>query len=226
MRKLALPALAACALLAAGAPAVQAKPAKAHAAASLGSKLSKVSGALKGLQKAVSLMGDVNDGQTGAINGVDERVTTVVANLSGLDAKVTAVITASTAALTKLQDAALALKAGLETLGAAVQGPGVAGQLGAVGTVNPGANNDATPTTLPTGTVYRQIVLSTAANGGLPAGTPIGVRLWIKMPNVTGLYSNAYTCLSGRVNSTASGAAAQSGGAAYAATLTDCPGGS
>lgn len=97
MRKLALPLLAVCAVFAVSAPAAQ--------SATLGSKLSKVSGALKGLQKAVSLMDDVNKGQTGAINGVDARVTTVVANLDALDKKVTAITNAATSALTTINSA-------------------------------------------------------------------------------------------------------------------------
>lgn len=114
MRKLMLPALAACALLAAGAPAAGAKA----QSASLGGKLSTVSGALKGLQKAVKQMKDINDGQTGAINGVDTRVTTVVANLTALSNKVDAIVAVATDSLTKLQAGLLALKDGLTTAGA------------------------------------------------------------------------------------------------------------
>jgi hypothetical protein len=189
MRKLALPALVACALLAASAPVATAKPVTAHAAASLGSKLSKVSGALKGLAKAVSQMKDVNTGQTAAINGVDTRVTTVVANLTSLSNKVDAVVTVATASLTKLQDA--------------LTSPGIGGQLGAAGSKLPGkqdATNTATPDTLPAGTVYRQIVVATATypGNGIPAGTPVGARTWVKLapPATAAPLDNAYTCTS------------------------------
>jgi hypothetical protein len=192
MRKLMLPLLAVCCVFAVSAPA-------AHSA-TLSQKLSKVSGALKGLQKAVGQMKDINDGQTSSINGVDTRVTTVVANLTSLSSKVDAIVAVATDSLTKLQ-------AGLTTLAAAVQGPGIAGQLGAAGTAAPGTGNAATPSTLPTGTVYRQIVLGP---GGL-SQVPVGARTWVKMPDVTNpqlggvVYDNEYVCVAG--NTTAEGRA-------------------
>jgi hypothetical protein len=192
MRKLALPLLAACAVFAVSVPAASAAP--------LGKKLSQVSGALKGLQKAVGLMDDINKGQTGAINGVDTRVTTVVANLTSLNNKVDSVVTVATSALTALQK-------GLTDLAAAVQGPGVAGQLGAAGSKLPGkadGTNTATPDSLPGGTVYRQIVLANASyppGGTVPVGTPIGARTWVKLapPGTAAPLDNAYSCTSAGV---------------------------
>jgi hypothetical protein len=188
MRKLTLPALAACALLAASAPVATAKPVKAHAA-SLGSKLSQVSGALKGVQKAVNQIKDVNSGQTAAINGVDGRVTTVVANLTSLSNKVDAIVAVATDSLTKLQ-------AGLVSL--------AQGTAAAAGSGDP--NNSATTTTatstvpavptssLSAGTLYRQIVLAT---GGALNTAPIGARTWVRMPDVAAVgYSNTWVCTS------------------------------
>jgi hypothetical protein len=90
-RKLMLPALAACALLAVSAPVAPAKSHKAHAA-SLASALSTLSGAVKGLKKGLKNVENVNSGQTGAINGVDGRVTAVVANLAVVKATVDAIV--------------------------------------------------------------------------------------------------------------------------------------
>jgi hypothetical protein len=207
-----LPALAACTMLAVTAPVA---PAKTAHVASVKSSLAKVSGTLKALQKGVSLIQDVDKGQTGAINGVDARVTTVVANLKSLSDTVAAVVATATTALTQLKDGLTAAGAGLTALSAAVQGPGIAGQLGAAGTAAPGTANTATPATLPTGTMYRQIVLSTA--GAFPAGTPIGARTWIRMPDVVSLgYSNTYVC-------TSAGATAAALGSGY--TSLTCAGG-
>jgi hypothetical protein len=105
-----LPALAACTMLAVTAPVA---PAKTAHVASVKSSLAKVSGALKALQKGVSLIQDVDKGQTGAINGVDARVTTVVANLKTLSDTVTAVVAQATTALTALQNGLLAINAAL-----------------------------------------------------------------------------------------------------------------
>lgn len=103
-RKLLLPALAACSMFAISAPVASATTHKAHAS-SLGSKLSAVSGALKGLQKAVGFIKNVNSGQTAAIHSVDVRVDTVVANLDALGKKVDAITAAATAALTQINAA-------------------------------------------------------------------------------------------------------------------------
>lgn len=108
MRKLALPLLAACAVFAVSAPVASAAKGKSTAA-----KLSTVSGAVKGLKKALKQLKDVDSGQTGAIGGVDDRVDTVVANLDTLGKKVDAIVAVATDSLTKLQ-------AGLVTLGGVV----------------------------------------------------------------------------------------------------------
>ena len=245
-RKLLLPALAACCLLAVGAPLASASTHRAHAAAKskipskvhkLGVKISGIGGTVLGIQHGIKALQDIDLGQTAAINQSIADHTTLKGTVDAIVAGVPAIIDG----LTQLKDGLTTVGAGLTTLAGvvqntigpgltalstAVQGPGIAGQLGAAGASVPGSSNTATPSTLPTGTVYREIVLSSAANGVLPAGTPIGVRLWVKMPDAPGLYSNAYTCLSGRVNSTASGTAAATGGAAYASALTDCPPGS
>jgi hypothetical protein len=117
------------------------------------------------------------------------------------------VLPAATAALTQLGDGLLALKAGLEQAGAgltqlsaAVQGPNIGGQLGAAGSAAPGTGNAATPTSLPTGTVYRRIIVFDATDLGLPTshalhGAPLGVQTWVKMPDVASLsLANTYGC--------------------------------
>jgi hypothetical protein len=95
---------------------------------------------------------------------------------------------------------------GLTKLKEALESPGVKGQLSAAGTAAPGAANAATPSDLPTGTLYRQIVLSTG--GAFGPGAPIGARTWVKMPDVAALgYSNKYACTSAGLTDTAAGAA-------------------
>ena len=174
------PLLAAFAVIAVTAPAANAVSAK---------------GAIKIVNAAIQPIVDINDGQTAAINRVDDRVTTVVADLTALSNKVDAIVAVATDSLTKLQ--------------AALQSPGVGGQLGAAGTALPGSSNAATPTALPTGTIYRQIVL---ANGTGPFaaanGAPIGARTWVKMPAVTNIYSNnTWVCTSaGKTGKVAGGA--------------------
>jgi hypothetical protein len=106
-RKLLLPALLACSMLAISAPVVSAKS-HAHSA-SLASSLSKISGAVKGLQKAVGNIVKVNLGQTGAIHGVDTRVDTVVANVAAVKATVDAIV----AGVPAIVDGLTQLKAGL-----------------------------------------------------------------------------------------------------------------
>lgn len=245
-RKLMLPALAACCLLAVGAPLASARTHHAHASSKskisnkvhkLGVKVSGIGLAVLGVNHSIKALQDIDLGQTAAINNSIADAKTLKGTVDAIVAGVPAIVDG----LTQLKDGLTTVGAGLTTLAnvvqtqigpgltalsTAVQGPGIAGQLGAAGASAPGSSNSATPSTLPTGTVYREIVLSSAANGALPAGTPIGVRLWVKMPDAPGLYSNSYTCLSGRVNSTASGTAAVTGGAPYASTLTDCPAGS
>jgi hypothetical protein len=191
MRKLALPLLAACAVFAVSVPAASAAP--------LGKKLSQVSGALKGLQKAVGLMDDINKGQTGSIHDVDTRVTTVVGNLTSLNNKVDAVVAVATDALTKLQ----AGLTGLAQSTAAAAGSGDPNS--ATTTTTETSSIPAVKTsTLATGTLYRQIVLSTGARGPVPVGAPIGARTWIKMPDVAALsYSNTWVCTSAGQTSTA-----------------------
>lgn len=212
MRKLTLPALAACALLAASAPVATAKPVKAHAA-SLGSKLSQVSGALKGVQKAVNQIKDVNSGQTAAINGVDGRVTTVVANLTSLSNKVDAIVAVATDSLTKLQ-------AGLVSLSQATAA--------AAGTGDPNSSSTTTgatssvpavaTSTLSAGTLYRQLVLGPGALAALP----VGARTWVKMPDVTNaalggtVYSNSWVCVAGNTST-------QARGLGVPASYANCP---
>lgn len=175
-RKLLLPALAACSLLAISAPAANAITAK---------------GVIGIVNKAIAPIKDINAGQTKAINDVDTRVTTVVANLTALSDKVDVIVKVATDSLLKLQ--------------AALQGPTVGGQLAAAGSALPGSANSATPTALPTGTVYRQIVLQ---SGGPADGAPIGARTWVKMPAVTNIYSdNTWVCTSGRGTNRVAGGA-------------------
>jgi hypothetical protein len=191
MRKLLLPLLAIAALCAFGVSTASAKttPRAAQAAASAKSLNKTIHGLGLGVAYAVN-HNKINAG----------RIDTIVGQLSAVLNGVPAIV-----------DGLTQLKAGLTALSAAVQGPTIGGQLGAAGTAAPGSANTATPSTLPTGTVYRQIVLSSAAFGPLPAGTPIGARTWVKNPDVTGLYANSYTCTGAGVSNevaTASGGAA------------------
>lgn len=208
-RKMLLPALAACALLAVGAPVASAS--KAHASKS--SATTFLLSAVKNINKKVGALQDLSKGFQAAFGSIHSALDPIVAAapqiLSGL---------------TALKDGLTQAADGLTKLSDAVQGPNIAGQLGAVGTANPGSSNTATPSALPTGTMYRQIVLSTAANGGLPSGTPVGIRLWVKMPDVANLYSNSWSCTAAHVNGTAAGAAALSGGnpSGFDATVA-CP---
>ena len=188
-RKLLLPLLAVCVTLVAGVPAAD---------ASLGSRIGAVAGKVAGLQKAIGHIQDTNTGQTAAINRNGDRIADSQKAIGDLQALVRGVIATATDSLTKLQT-------GLTDLAAAVQGPNIAGQLGAAGSAAPGAGNAATPSTLPTGTLYRQIVLSTG--GAFGAGAPIGARTWVKMPDVVAIgYSNKYACTSAGATDTATGA--------------------
>lgn len=90
-RKVLIPTLAACIVLAIAAPAAPAKTHKAHAA-SLASVIGNLSGAVKALQKAVTNIQMVNQGQTASIHDVDVRVDTVVANVAALTAGVPAIV--------------------------------------------------------------------------------------------------------------------------------------
>src|SRR3954452_11340538 len=114
-RKLMLPALAACALLAVSAPVTTAKPVKAHAV-SLKKSLNKLASSIGSLKSQVKQINDTNSGQTGAINGVDKRVDTVVGNLTALSATVTAIVNGVPAITSGL----LALKDGLTQIQAAL----------------------------------------------------------------------------------------------------------
>lgn len=202
MRKLALP-LAVCVVLGAGAsPAMAAKSTNIKQNESIG----KLGGALKGVQKAISILSDINAGQTDSVNKAHAKA-------DSLKATVDAIVAVAGSALP-------ALEKGLKDLAAAVQGPGVAGQLGAAGTSAPGSSNTATPSTLPTGTVYRQIVLANAP-GSAANGAPLGVRLWSKMPEVAGLYSNnEWVCVEGRGTGKVGGGALDSQVACPSGTAT------
>ena len=202
MRKLALPLMAACATL-----GVVAIPATAGVKLEKkqNKSIGKLAGAVGGVKSAITNLENINLGQTSSVNSAHAKV-------DALSATVTAVVTAATDALTKLQ-------AGLTTLAAAVQGPNVAGQLGAAGSALPGAANSATPSALPTGTVYRQVVLI-AGTGTAADGAPAGIRMWVKMPEVTtpALYSNnEWVCVSSK------GTAKVASGAFDA--QTNCPAG-
>ena len=83
MRKLLLPALAACALLAAGAPVASAH--KSHVATvSLGTKLSRAAGAIKGLEKTVKALFNNDAGQKDAIHTVDGKVAALGVTVQGI----------------------------------------------------------------------------------------------------------------------------------------------
>jgi hypothetical protein len=101
-----------------------------------------------------------------------------------------------------LDDLAPTILNGIAALNDALHGPNVAGQLDAAGTAAPGPSNSATPSTLPTGTLYRQTVLSTGGSFG--PGAPIGARTWVKMPDTPAIgYSNKYACTSAGLTDTA-----------------------
>lgn len=198
MRKLMLPlAAAAVAALGVSAPAAHALTAK---------------GAIKIANAAVKPLKDVLEGQDAAIKRNGTAIANVESAVGTLQAQVKGILDAAT---NQILPGLTALKDGLTALKDGVQGPNVAGQLGAAGTSLPGAANTATPSALPTGTVYRQIVL---AVGGAGAGAPIGARTWIKLPEVaaTGYTNNSWVC-------TSSGATGVFGGAYNAQAA--CPAG-
>lgn len=224
MRKLMLLALAACCLLAAGAPIAGAKTHRAHASSSkvaqkvhaAGVKISKLGTAVLGLDRGIKNIQDIDLGQTAAINRnvdaqkslkgtVDAIVAGVPAIIDGLNQLKDGLTQISTVLSGTVSPALTSLAAGLTDLSTAVQGPDIAGQLGAAGSDAPGDSNAATPAALPTGTVYRQIVLSTG--GAFGPGAPIGARTWVKMPDVAAIgYSNKYACTSAGATDTAAGA--------------------
>lgn len=175
MRKLALPLLAVFAVLAVSAPAAHAITAK---------------GVIAIVNKALQPIKDVNAGQTKAINDVDTRVDTVVGNLRGLSSKVDAIVAAATDSLTKLQAGLISVAQ--QTAAAAGTGdPNSTGTKTAETSSVPGVKTE----TLPGGTLYRQIVLAQNQRGPVPPGAPIGVRTWVKMPDVAALgYSNTWLC--------------------------------
>lgn len=169
------------------------------AGAAKGSALGKLAGRIGMLEANAERNNDINAGQTAAINTNGDRITDSQNAIGSLQAQVKAIIEAAT---TQIQPALVALKDGLTKLSTAVQGPGIAGQLGAAGSKLPGksdTSNTATPDALPAGTVYRQIVLATASypGGAVPAGTPIGARTWVKLapPGTAAPLDNAYSCV-------------------------------
>lgn len=185
--KLLLPALAACAMLAVSAPSSFATSANVNQ----NKRIATVNGAIKGLKKAIGILQNVNAGQTSAIGEVDAKIVATQKTVQAIIDNVPTILNGLTALKAGLEAAG----AGLTALSAAVQGPSIAGQLGAAGTSAPGAANTATPAALPTGTVYRQIVL---AVGGAGAGAPIGARTWLKLPELsaTGYTNNSWVCTS------------------------------
>jgi hypothetical protein len=104
MRKLLLPALAACALLAAGAPVASAHKAHAAATTSLGTKLSRAAGAIKGLEKTAKALFNNDAGQKDAIHTVDGKVAALGATVQALVAGVPTIVNGLTALQTALQD--------------------------------------------------------------------------------------------------------------------------
>src|SRR4051794_5884221 len=121
-RKLMLPALAACTLLAVSAPLASAKPTKAHAA-SIRTSLNKLAASIGALKSEVKGIHDTDSGQTGAIHGVDTRVDTVVGNLTKLTATVNAIVAGVptiTNGLTQLAAGLTAAGAGLTAIQAAL----------------------------------------------------------------------------------------------------------
>lgn len=183
-RKLSLPLLVVGMMLMAAAPA----------SAGIGKRVGTLAGKIGALQSDLQNLRDTSDGQTAAINRNGDRITESQTAIGNLQALVKGVITTATASLT-------ALEKGLTDLAAAVKGPTVGGQLAAAGSKLPGkadGTNTATPDALPAGTVYRQIVVATASYpGGVPAGTPIGARTWVKLapPATAAPLDNAYSCV-------------------------------
>lgn len=190
MRKLTLSLVAVCALFAISAQsAIAAESTNVKQYKQIG----KVRSAVKGLKAAIKVIQDIDKGQTDTVNLNQGKLDAVSGTVNSILEGVPAIVNGLQALKTGLEAAGaglVQLKAGLETLAAAVQGPGVAGQLGAAGTAAPGDGNSATPSALPTGTVYRQIVLGGVSVGG----APLGARTWVKMPDVNSLYSNDWAC--------------------------------
>jgi hypothetical protein len=237
MRKLLLPALAACALLAAGAPVASAHKAHAAATPSLSSKLSKAAGAIKGLEKTAKALFNNDAGQTAAIGRNGDSITslgakvqsildgvpTIVTNLTqagdGLKALQAVLTDTVSPALTSLGTAvqvtlpgaiastAAALQSGFtaslttegtaratadateaatraaaDTAEAATRAaadtsltPG--GTFAPTGTANPNTTAPTNDTTLPVGTIYRQVVNATTVH--LFVKTVLGAANWI-----------------------------------------------
>lgn len=236
MRKLMLPLAAVCAFGVSTAPSMA-----ASANVKQNKKIGKINGALKGVEKAVSILEDINAGQTDSVNKAHAKV-------DSLASKVDAIVAVATDALTKLQVAVTSL-AGTTA--------------GAAGTDNPMATNAATTATsslaavktadLPTGATYRQFVLladsatfpspfnasqatlvaalTTAGLGTLP----MGVRTWVKMPDVNSsslggdFYKNTWVCMNGKTTTQArallvSSLSASVGGASNAGAIADVVG--
>jgi len=131
-RKLLLPALAACCLLAVGAPLASARTHRAHAAKSqiaskvhkLGVKLSGIGGTVLGIQHGIKVLQDIDLGQTAAINQSIADHTTLKGTVDAIVAGVPAIIDG----LTQLKNGLTTVGGGLTTLAGVVQntiGPGL-----------------------------------------------------------------------------------------------------
>src|SRR4051794_7168711 len=237
-RKLMLPALAACALLAVSAPVTTAKPPTARAAfISLKGVLGIVTKALKPIQ-------DINSGQTAAIHRVDTRVDTVVAGLKTINETAVSLAAAFTASLTQLVQ--------FTTLPAGTANPNTAG----VKTASTSSVPAVLLSTLSPGTVYRQLVtlpdsatwpvpfdaaqaatVTALTAGGFPTTLPLGARTWVKMPDVNNaalggdFYKNTWACTSGGVSAPAkallvsklTGSFGAAGAATVANAIPACP---
>ena len=210
-RKLMLPVLAVCAFAVVSVPA-------AHGAKKLPPKVAQTIGIVQGHAKAfIAVFNDIA-GIKAAIDRIDDANKEVGERITTVDTRVTNVVSGVTSAAAQLQ-------AGIVSLGQATGA--------AAGTANPntaGAKTTETSSlpavdlsTLSAGTTYRQFVLigdtaafpspfggatQTALIAGLVAGglaeLPLGVRTWVKMPDVNSaslggdFYKNTWTCVSGR----------------------------
>jgi hypothetical protein len=138
-----------------------------------------------------------------SLKGVSNQANRGVKNVRALKIALNIRLQNTEAKLQGILDAAPQIIDGLQKLKAALESPNVGGQLAAAGTGSPSAADPGN--TRPTGTLYRQIVLSTG--GAFGAGAPIGARTWVKMPEVAALgYSNKYACTSAGLTDTAAGA--------------------
>lgn len=191
MRKLMLPLMAACATL-----GVVAIPATAGVKLEKkqNKRIGNLQGAVKGVESAIKNIEDINLGQTASVNdahakadavgatvksivaGIPDIVNGLTALKAGLESAGAGLVALQAALTNQVTPALKLLETNLTALGGVVQGqiaPAVAtfgAQAAAVGTDDPNTTQPAGNTTLPQGTMYRQIT-----------GGGAGADIWVKV---------------------------------------------